>query len=313
MRRRNCLKLALVLPLMIGIVCLLGLWGVQKIWSQGLATLEVDGRERTYLVHTPDNYNNSTPVPLVLVLHGGGGHAENAQRMSEMNTVADREGFIAVYPNGTGRLNYRLLTWNAADNCCGYAHEHEVDDVEFIRALIEQLQADYAIDPNRIYVTGLSNGGMMSYKLACELSDVIAAIAPVAGAMNLADCAPTSPVSVIIFHGTSDRQVLYEGGATLEGIDRGRVDQPVSSAVDFWTSHNGCAAEPTHTEEGSILSDVYTNCATDAEVTLVTIEGGGHMWPGGKPGRHSADTPNQAINASEVMWEFFEAHPRISE
>ncbi len=310
MRRRNCLKFALIVPIVGCIVCVLGAVGVRTIWGQGLETIRVDGRDRTYIVHTPDSYEPATPIPLVLVLHGGGGHAENAQKMSEMNAVADREGFIVVYPNGTGRLTYRLLTWNAADNCCGYAHDENVDDVKFIRELIEQVQQDYAIDPNRIYVTGMSNGGMMSYRLACELSDVIAAIAPVAGAFNLADCEPTHPISVIIFHGTADEHVLYEGGESLKSVDGERIDQPVSAAVDFWTAHNGCTAEPTTTESGSIVTDTYTDCSTGAEVTLVTIEGGGHAWPGGKRGSRQGDEPTQEINASEVMWEFFAAHPR---
>ncbi|MBI5931518.1 MAG: prolyl oligopeptidase family serine peptidase [Chloroflexi bacterium] len=278
--------------------------------SQGLETIQVDGRDRTYIVYTPDSYATSTPMPLVIVLHGGGGHAENAQNMSQMNTVANREGFIVVYPNGNGRLRYRLLTWNAADNCCGYAHDQNVDDVKFIRELIEQLQKDYAIDPNRIYVTGMSNGGMMSYKLACALSDVIAAIAPVSGAFNLAKCEPTNPVSVIIFHGTADEHVLYDGGSSIKSIDGDRVDQPVSAAVDFWTTHDGCATEPASTTSGSITTDTYTNCNTGAEVTLVTIDGGGHAWPGGRRGSRSGDQPSQEINASEVMWQFFTAHPR---
>ncbi|CAG0944201.1 hypothetical protein ANRL1_01638 [Anaerolineae bacterium] len=310
MRRRNCLKFALIAPIVGCIVCVLGAVGVRTILGQGLETIRVDGRDRTYIVYTPDSYEASMPSPLVLVLHGGGGHAENAQKMSEMNAIADREGFIVIYPNGTGRLAYRLLTWNAADNCCGYAHDENVDDVKFIRELIEQVQQDYAIDPNRIYVTGMSNGGMMSYRLACELSDVIAAIAPVAGAFNLADCEPTHPVSVIIFHGTADEHVLYEGGESLKSVDGERIDQPVSVAVDFWTAHNGCTTEPTSTEVGSIVTDVYTHCSTGVEVTLVTIEGGGHTWPGGKRGSRRGDEPSQEINASEVMWEFFAAHPR---
>ncbi len=310
MRRPTCLKVALIVPVVACVIAFMGLWGMRKILSQGLETIQVDGRDRTYIVYTPDSYDASTPMPLVLVLHGGGGNAENAQKMSEMNAVADREGFIVVYPNGTGRLDYRLLTWNAADNCCGFAHDEQVDDVQFFRELIAQLQQDYTIDPNRIYVTGMSNGGMMSYKLACELSDVIAAVAPVAGAFNLADCQPTHPVSVIIFHGTADEHVLYAGGPSLKSVDGERTDQPVSAAVDFWTAHNGCTAEPTPSEVGNIITVTYANCSTDADVTLVTIEGGGHAWPGGERGSRQGDEPTQEIDASEVMWEFFAAHSR---
>lgn len=313
MHRRTCLKAALIVPIIICVVGLLGLWGVRKILSQGLESIRVDGRDRTYIVYTPDSYDAATPMPLVLVMHGGGGHAQNAQEMSEMNAVADQEGFIVVYPNGTGRFEYRLLTWNAADNCCGYAHDEQVDDAEFLRELIGQLQEDYTIDPNRIYATGMSNGGMMSYKLACELSEMVAAVAPVAGAFNIADCQPTHPVSVIIFHGTDDQHVLYEGGPSQESIDGPRTDQPVSAGVDFWTAHNGCTTEPISTEVGSIITDTYTDCSTGAEVTLVTIEGGGHAWPGGNRGSRLGDEPTQEINASEVMWQFFESHPRVAD
>ncbi|MGH6612384.1 MAG: alpha/beta hydrolase family esterase, partial [Burkholderiaceae bacterium] len=151
------------------------------------------GRERSALVYVPDSYSASKRAPLVLMFHGGGGNAPNAVRTAQMHAHADKHGLIVAYPAGTGRLENTLLTWNAWD-CCGYAMQNEVDDVGFTRELIVALKSRYSIDANRIYATGLSNGGMMSYRLACELSDQIAAIAPVAGSLNTDSCTPREPV-----------------------------------------------------------------------------------------------------------------------
>jgi polyhydroxybutyrate depolymerase len=284
------------------------------VWSQeATERLSVDGRDRYYRVHLPPGYDGSTPYPLVLVLHGGGGHATNVEKMSGMSELADREGFIAVYPNGTGLLRYRLLTWNAVDNCCGYAHEHDVNDVAFFRALIEQLQQDYNIDPNRIFVTGISNGGMMAYRLGCEMADTFAAIAPVAGAMNLEVCDPRQPVSVIVFHGMDDQHVLYEGGPSREGPMRGRIDTAVADSVAFWVTHNSCSSPPEHLESGSIITETYPDCAAGTSVAVVSIVDGGHAWPGGEAVRRVADEPTREISASETMWDFFKSHPKRHE
>jgi len=144
-------------------------------------SLTFGGRERRYLLHLPPSIRGAQPLPLVIVLHGGANTPEMAERMSGMSPKADSAGFIVAYPQGTTTPNDQLYTWNAG-TCCGYALDNNVDDVGFIRALIEQLQAEYSIDPKRIFVNGISNGGMMAYRLGCELSDKLAAIAPIAGA-----------------------------------------------------------------------------------------------------------------------------------
>ena len=172
---------------------------------------------RTYLVHLPASYSKDKAWPVVLVFHGGGGNGEQMAGMTGFSRKADREGFIAVYPNGSGRWQNRFLTWNAG-NCCAYAYENGIDDVGFIRALIGKLKKDYAVDERRVFATGISNGGMMSYRLACGLSDLIAAIGPVAGAQNI-DCEPKRPVSVVILHGTADLYVRYKGGTPLRMVD----------------------------------------------------------------------------------------------
>lgn len=267
-----------------------------------------DQRTRTYRVHIPPAPGH-TPLPLVIVLHGGGGNDDNAARMTGMSAKADRENFIVVYPDGSGRLGDKLLTWNSG-NCCGYAAENNIDDVGFIRALIGKLQTQYPIDAQRIYVTGMSNGAMMAHRLACEASDLIAAIGPVAGALNV-ECQPARPVAVIAFNGMQDKHVLFQGGAPQKSLDsRPRVDTSVADTISFWVKHNRCQSTPLHTEKGNILRDEYGGCAGDASVVLYTIKDGGHAWPGGQRGSLFGDGPTQEISATDLMWEFFKQHAR---
>ncbi|HXZ48485.1 MAG TPA: PHB depolymerase family esterase, partial [Usitatibacter sp.] len=238
-----------------------------------------------------------------------GGNAANAARMSGMDAEADREGFIAAYPNGTGPLRNILLTWNTWQ-CCGRALEENADDVGFVRALVGQVERDYPVDRKRIYATGMSNGGMMAYRVGCELADVFAAIAPVAGALDTDDCRPAARVSVIAFHGTADQHVLFEGGAPRQSLDRHkRVDKSVAYAIDFWKRRDGCEGEPARRREGSVTHEAYS-CADGTAVELYAIEGQGHAWPGGEKGRPTADAPTTEISATDLMWNFFARHPK---
>jgi len=272
-------------------------------------SLTAGGRERIYLLHLPPAYDGKRPLPLVIVLHGGGGNAPSAVQMTGFSEKADKEGFVVVYPNGSGRLKNRLLTWKSG-NCCGYALDNNVDDVGFIRALIDELEKTRAIDPKRVYITGMSNGGMMTYRLACELSDKIAAAAPVAGALNLDNCHPAHPVSMIIFHGTADEHVLYDGGEPLKRVDtHRRVDKSVSFAVNFWVKQDGCSETPQREEKGNIRTEVYRGGKDGAEVTLYTVKGGRHAWPGGEAYVLGSE-PTREISATDLMWEFFAGHPK---
>jgi len=273
------------------------------------ASLNFGGRERTYVVHLPLAISNSRSFPLVIVLHGGGGSAEGTMKQTGMSAKADKENFIAVYPNGTGRLDDKLLTWNSG-NCCGYALDEKVDDVGFIHALIEKLLTQYPIDAKKIYATGISNGGMMSYRVACELSDQIAVIAPVAGALN-SECKPANPVSVIAFHGTADENVPYNGGVATKRIDpHPREDKSVAFAMNFWSGRDGCAPAPQRVEKGNVVRDEYPGCVGNTAVVLYTLKGGGHSWPGGERMAFFLDAPFKEISATDLMWEFFIAHPR---
>ena len=285
----------------------------QRINDTGNAehTIEVGGRRRSYLLHLPKAHDGKTALPLVVVFHGGGGNAQSAVRMSRMDATADRETFLVAYPNGTGPYEGALLTWNAW-NCCGPALDDKVDDVSFVRRLVEALQKDHKVDAKRIYATGLSNGGMMTHRVGCELSDIFAGIAPVAGALNTDDCRPEHPVSVAIVHGTEDKNVRFEGGRPLRTADpqHPRVDRPVSYAVEFWVKHNRCKPEPVRARQGRVRQEVYAECAGGAAVELHAVEGGGHAWPGGRKGRLTADEPATELSASDLMWGFFERHPK---
>jgi polyhydroxybutyrate depolymerase len=256
----------------------------------------------------PGGYAPATATPLVLVLHGGGGDAERTIDTTGFNTQADQVGFIAVYPNGSGALQDKVLTWNGG-NCCGYAQKHNIDDTAFIKALIEELSATYKIDPKRIYATGLSNGAIMAYRLACEMSGTLAAIAPVAGTQNVVSCQPEQPVSVIHFHGTNDQHLPYDGGVGKRSIT-GVAYQSVQDSVNFWVRQDACPLTPTIEKTGHITRSLYASCGQNSAVELITVEEGGHAWPGGRAAWSGGDEPTQEISATAVMWDFFAAHPK---
>jgi len=249
-----------------------------------------DGRERSYIVHVPrDTLMN--PWPVLLNFHGGGSSAAGQQAYSRMDETSDREGFLAVYPNGTGVFGRRLLTWNAG-NCCGYALNNKVDDVGFVRALIDDLEKRADIDRARIYATGLSNGAMMAYALAARAPDLIAAIAPVAGAHLDLPFRPAAPVPILHIHSVDDTRALYAGGTgppyPLTNI---RTKHPaVEDLLSRWAAYDGCPPEPSiastlHGSGGSAAHTAtrvsYGPCQGGFEVVLWKLTGAGHVWPGG--------------------------------
>jgi polyhydroxybutyrate depolymerase len=272
-------------------------------------TLSHGGRERSYILYVPPSVDWSRPVPLVFVFHGGTGNARSAANMSGFDSVADANGFLVVYPNGTGRFSDDvLLTWNGGD-CCGSARENNVDDVGFVRAMVADLQSRITVDPRRIYAAGMSNGALLSQRLACEAADLIAAIGPVSGTLNFAPCTPARPVSVIEFHGTADEHIPYDGGIGPRSLTR--VDfASVPETIGFWTAFDRCASPPQTVSTGDVRHDTWGDCADSAAVELYTIAGGGHAWPGGQKGEPLADQPTASISASELIWQFFAAHPK---
>jgi polyhydroxybutyrate depolymerase len=275
-------------------------------------TLTHDGRTRTYLVH---DFARETPAPVVVVLHGGGGNAANAVRMTGMNRVAARDGVIAVYPNGTaGRDRGRLLTWNAG-HCCAAAMTNRVDDVGFVAAMIDALVATGRADRTRVYVTGMSNGGMMAHRLGRELPGRIAAIAPVVGAVFGDEPPPLAPMPAFVVVGATDTVVPPGGGSLQLRAFLGRrsaADHDVAPAMaqaTYWAAHNGCGP-PVTTETPRVTTASFTRCTSGAPVVFHRVAGNGHAWPGGEPGRRGAATPAAGFDASNEMWAFFKDQRR---
>jgi polyhydroxybutyrate depolymerase len=276
-----------------------------------------DGRTRYYDIHIPRSYSHQSAMPLVICLHYGGGNGEIFEEVTMFSEKAEKEGFIVVYPYGTGQLEKRLLTWNAGF-AAGYALEHQIDDVGFIRTLIEKLQQTLNIDSSRIYLTGFCNGAAMTYRLGAELSDIVAAIAPIAGSIGGKTTEdsllwvipePTVPVPVIVFHGLLDTYVPYHGGLTQGNGSYSVLS--VNESISFWIDQNGCYLKPKRniSESGNIIIDTYVNNETNADVVLYTIVNGGHAWPGGNK-FFSSDEPTTEISATDVIWEFFKDHPK---
>lgn len=279
-----------------------------------------DGLRRSYILHLPDTYSPSNAYPLVLVFHGGGGNAENIEEVSGFSQKADDEEFIVVYPDGTGKLKQKFLTWNCGF-CCGYALDHNIDDVGYIRTLIIHLQERYCIDENMIYATGLSNGGIMTYQIGAMLSDTFAAIAPIAaqigGQATMNEPIwqipePDYPVSVMAFHGTADHRVPYDGGRPIDNGSNTYYWMSTNESISFWLEQNQCNSFPQRTisDSGNIIIDTWTGGINDSEVSLVTIVNGSHSWPGGSKGWEHGDIPTTEINATDMMWEFFQSHPK---
>ena len=262
-----------------------------------------DGIERTYLLHIPPGYDATRPTPLVLAFHGFELDGGEMARISGLNEQADLSGFIVAYPNGTGAKS----SWNGG-HCCGEAAKNNVDDVGFVRALIDELSTLTSIDPARVYATGFSNGAIFVYRLACEASDRIAAFAPVSATPVREDqqvCQPSRSVPLIYFHGTADRLNPYQGGTTGAGFEYVTVPE----AIQFWTGMNTCPASPQSVTSGNIQHDVYAPCAQGAAVELYTIMDGEHAWPGGEAVNARVGEPTMEISATPLIWEFFAAHP----
>jgi polyhydroxybutyrate depolymerase len=258
--------------------------------------LMFDGVPRRYELHVPPAYDGSTPLPLVLNFHGFTSNAAQQRVFSEMDLTADSRGFVVAYPDGLD------ASWNAGV-CCGTSAENGVDDVGFARAVIDDIAERGCIDPSRVYATGMSNGGFLSHRLACEASDVIAAIGPVAGVLGIdsSACTPSRPVPVVHFHGTADAVVQYDGGCDVCVSD----SESVVDTIAGWVARNGCTeASEVVLRTGSVTCETTAGCDGDASVTLCTITGGGHCWPGNLfcPFGESTDD----ISANEVMLDLFE-------
>lgn len=244
-------------------------------------SFEYDGIERTYIIHLPPEYNSDMEYPLVINMHGLGSNAVEQQFYSDFNKVADTAGIVVVYPNGVNNL------WNISS-------DNGIDDVGFISALIDTIASNYSLDLLRVYSTGMSMGGFMSYRLACQLDDRIAAIASVTGTLAYPNCNNERPFPVLQIHGTADETVPYA---------------LVPPLMDLWVSKNNCIDSVSidlpdidTTDQCTVVKTIYSPCDDDVEVILYTILGGEHTWPGAPI---AIGVTNYDINASVEIWNFF--------
>jgi polyhydroxybutyrate depolymerase len=240
-------------------------------------------------VHLPAGYDPSTPTPVVLSYHGLNVSANLHMAVTRFNDVADTEGFIVVYPSGIG-------TSHNAGVCCGPAQNDDVDDVGFAHAMLDVLESELCVDTGRVYANGLSNGGFMSYRLACEASERFAAIGSVAGVTGMLGCLPSRPIPIVHFHGTDDAIVPYGGNFAISYMS-------VDNHIESWVERNGCSTSATVTwQQGNVLCERYTGCDDDVLVELCTVEGGGHQWFGGGT-IPLLGTNTDDVDASQRLWD----------
>ncbi|TSC77494.1 MAG: polyhydroxybutyrate depolymerase [Parcubacteria group bacterium Gr01-1014_33] len=271
-------------------------------------SLVVDGRTRTYLLHVPSGYTGTVPLPLILAFHGYGGNGERMADVTQLSPFADTEHFIVVYPDGFEK------SWNHGDGNRP-AVAANIADAKFVRTLIGELEKKLAIDKEKIFAAGFSNGALMTQRLGCELADVLAGIAPVSGSLPqtlASSCKPAKPISFHLIYGIVDPLSPYNGGALKS--DGGSV-LSAKDTLAFWAGVNGCSAPkdeilPLAVNDGTAVIQTTYQCEK-ADTVLYAIEGGGHAWPPHE-GAFSriAGKSSKNIDATKVIWEFFKAHPR---
>ena len=297
-----------------GVLMVCGWFSADTTFAEDLTRpLQVDGLQRSYLVHFPPDHDPQTPLPVVLVLHGAGLNAVTMQNLTQFDALADRERFLTVYLNGTGPIPF-MLTFNAGGLKPPF-DRNLPDDVVYTSAVLDDLAALTAIDTRRVFACGYSNGGMMSYRLAAELSDRIAAIGSIAGSQAIEFPLPPRPVPVLHFHGSLDAIVPPDGPD--ETIPPFLTFLTVDETIAIWTGQNVCAAKPvtkllpnTARDATTVIRYTYAPCDPAGEVRLYWILGGGHTWPGAAtPPNPITGRTTKDISANELLWEFFQQHP----
>jgi polyhydroxybutyrate depolymerase len=264
-------------------------------------TMSVGGRERTYRLYVPASLPDG-PAPLVIGLHGGFGSGEQFAHTGRFDAQAEAGAFIAAYPDGTGIVP----TWNGG-RCCGYAVREDVDDIAFVEAVIDDIAGRYAIDPSRVYATGHSNGAIMALRLACE-SDRFAAVAAVAGSLEIPSCNPPHPASVLMIHGDADESHPLEGGSGDKSVSQ--VDfTSVAASMDMLAPAMGCSTVTDVGSSGPLVTTDWTACPDGTAVRLIVVGGASHAWPGGIQGAVFRAEPSDALDATAAIWDFFDSLP----
>jgi len=282
-------------------------------------TLPFAGRERSYILHVPPQVRFEEPLSLIINFHGGGGNAKGYMQYTKMNEFADQAGFAVVYPNGSGERNDKFLSWNAG-RCCGYAQEHNIDDVGFVNALLADVPDQLSIDKKRIYATGISNGAMLVYRLASELSDKIAAFAAVAGGTLIDPICARAAVPLMHIHSIDDPRARYQGGLGPHfPMTNIRVDHPdIDNMLNAWIKHNACCEQPmidatvvgenkSGSSEAHTATRFFYKQNQGKNIVLWKLSGAGHVSPGGLAdyleGFLGAST--KVIDANKEIWTFF--------
>jgi polyhydroxybutyrate depolymerase len=272
--------------------------------GKSLESITVGGLTRTYIVYVPQAPAN-TLMPLVVMLHGGLGTAAQAEKSYGWDQIADANKAVIIYPDGVDK------TWNAG-TCCGQAAAKNVDDVQFINKIIDVTAQNVPIDTKRVYATGISNGGMMVYRLACELPNVFAAVGPDSASMTVGCTNPApQPISVLHIHGLADQNVPFAGGAGTKGFAKDSRPS-VPSVIDFWRTLDKCS--PAASSKAGLVTTSIASCPNNLSVGLITIDGAGHQWPGSVAEGPviskllGLDPPSTALNATQTFWNFFSQH-----
>lgn len=277
-----------------------------------------DGRDRTYHVYVPSTIaagaSSGTPIPLLVALHGGIGSGPQYEHTSGFDGLAEANRFIVVYPDGVGVGPSGAInrTWNGGA-CCGVATRNDVDDVTFIRLVVQRLRSRYPIDPGHVFAAGHSNGGILAYRLACDLSDDIVAIGVQSSSLELDGCRPSKPVSLMHIHGTADQNEPIDGGTGAHGIS-GVAFRPPIDGVKTMAARDGCPAQPAEATDPTnpdITTETWQPCAGGSAVELMKVTGASHAWMGHPSAAPKlVGAPYSRRDASLAIWTFLIAHPR---
>lgn len=272
--------------------------------------IRVGTRWRGFLLHLPP-VAASRRVPLVLMFHGHHSNAAIARASTNMDSLADRYGMAVAYLEGTGVVPHVGLAWNAV-TCCGYAVDHQVDDIAFAVALADTIEQRGYVQHAPVFAAGFSAGGMMALRLACEQADRIAAVADVAGAMPDTTCAPAKPVSVLFIRGGADDDLRIDHAMHAARAAPRPFSTSFENAVGFWSTMNGCSTVPQESHDNDVGAVVRRHCAGDTSVELLTIKDHPHAWPGGHPSWFFGAIPSDRLHASAFILAFFARHARAT-
>ena len=282
-----------------------------------IQTTTIDGLTRSWILRLPQHYDHEKSYPAIMVLHGGFGSGAQIQENTRFDPLADREDVVMIYPDGIAQYPnmatdaLKIRTWNAG-GCCGHALESGVDDVNALQRMLDQVEAAACIDRSRIYLTGFSNGAMMTYRMACEAPERFAAMAPGGASVTLEECSPSRPTPLFHFHGLMDKNAPFEGGNGCGPGDTSAL-VPVPEVIDQWHAMFAC----TQGEELTLLETAEARCTSrtgcEDDVQLCVFPQGVHSWPGSAP----RESPIRAcrggehvssFSATEAAWEFFARH-----